>query len=108
MSVSYLDANRFNTEIINADNMVLVDFFATWCGPCQMMAPVLEDISDEFDYVDVYKLDIDENPELCREYDVDSVPTIILFQKGEEIERFIGVTGKSSIANALRSYREDD
>lgn len=108
MSVEFLDISRFNTEIVNADNLVLVDFFASWCGPCQMMAPVLEEISDECDFVDVYKIDADEAPELCQEYDVEFLPTMIIFKNGEEIERFMGLTGKSQIKNALRSYREDD
>lgn len=106
MSVSYLDTNRFNAEIVNADNLVLVDFFATWCGPCEMMAPVVEDISNEFDYVDVYKVDIDESAELCREYDISAVPTLLLFKDGEEVERFVGVTGKSELSNAIRAYKD--
>lgn len=107
MSVNYLDTNRFNTEISNADGLVLVDFFATWCGPCQQMAPVIEEIADMNDDVDVYKLDIDESPEICREYDVEAVPTVILFDKGEEIERFVGLTGKSQIQNVIRASREE-
>lgn len=107
MSISYLDSNRFDTEIVNSDGLVLVDFFATWCGPCQMMAPILEEISEECDYVEIYKIDIDENKELCEQYEIDSVPTMIIFQQGEELERFVGTVGKSRIMNALRSLRED-
>lgn len=104
MSVEYISTQRFDAEILNADNLVLVDFFATWCGPCQMMAPIIEEIAEESDgSYDVYKCDIDENEELALEYSVMSVPTMIIFKDGEEVDRFIGVSSKHSILNALKS-----
>ncbi len=104
MSVFNLDSERFNTEILNSDGVVLVDFFATWCGPCKMLSPIVEEIADESNgsYV-VYKCDIDENEDLTLEYSIMSVPTLIIFKDGDEVERFVGVRPKQEILNALRS-----
>ena len=104
MSVFDLDGERFNTEILNSDGVVLVDFFATWCGPCKMLAPIVEEIADESDgSYTVYKCDVDENEALALEYSIMSVPTLIIFKDGEEADRFIGVRPKQEIMNALRS-----
>ena len=107
MSVTYLESYRFEGEVKNSDGLAFVDFFAEWCGPCHMMAPKIEELSDECDFADFFKVDIDEATDLCAEYDIQSIPTMIIFKDGEEVERFIGVTGKSEIMNALRSYREE-
>jgi thioredoxin 1 len=75
-----------------ADGIVLVDFFAEWCGPCKMLAPILDALSTEFEgKVTVAKLDVDTSPKTSNNFQITSVPTLILFKKGKEVERFIGL-----------------
>lgn len=88
MSVIYSNENDFN-ELINKD-LVLVDFFATWCGPCKMLGPVLESIDD----IDIIKIDVDECPQLARKYGIMSVPTLIIFKNGEEKDKRSGFMPK--------------
>ncbi len=97
-SVIHLNNDNFQS-IISDKNPVLVDFFATWCGPCQMMAPVLDDIAknDAKDDFCVAKIDIDENPEIAAKYDVMSIPTFIVFKEEKEIARMMGAMPKEMI-----------
>lgn len=79
-------------KLINEERPTLVDFFATWCGPCKMQAPILEDVKNRVgDKANVIKVDIDKNPELAAQYNVQSVPTIILFKNGAAVWRAVGV-----------------
>ena len=78
------NSENFGREVLESKIPVIVDFFATWCGPCQMLGPIIEQVSDEYDgKVAVGKVDIDESPELAQKYEVMSVPTIIFFENGE-------------------------
>lgn len=104
MSVSHIDEGRFHSVIDNAEGCVLVDFFATWCNPCKMLSPIVEEIADESDgSYDVYKCDIDENGSLCNEFDITSVPTLIVFKDGVEVDRMVGVRPKQEILNSVRN-----
>ena len=94
MALIHYKNEDFN-ELIN-DELVIVDFFATWCGPCRMLGPVLEEIEDKYKIV---KVDIDENNDLAKKYGVMSVPTIIKFKKGEEIDKNIGFLPKEELIN---------
>lgn len=92
-----LDKNNFD-EIINSDKPVLVDFWATWCGPCKMLAPFVEEVAKEKeDEIIVGKLDVDQNQDLAMRYGVMSIPTLILFKEGKEIKRNIGFIPKAKI-----------
>ena len=101
MAVTILNQANFE-ETINSGKTVLVDFFATWCGPCKMLAPVLEEISNEVseDKI-VAKLDIDQNMEIARQFRVMSVPTMITFKNGEAVFKMIGVREKDEFVSMI-------
>ncbi|GJP27808.1 thioredoxin [Mycobacterium marinum] len=92
----------FSTEVLSSNKPVLVDFWATWCGPCKMVAPVLEEIATErADKLTVAKLDVDANPETARNFQVVSIPTMILFKDGEPVKRIVGAKGKAALLREL-------
>ena len=95
-----LDKNNFK-EIIDDDNYILVDFWAEWCGPCKMIAPVLEEISNERTDVAIAKLNVDDNQEITLTYGVQSIPTMILFRNGEVVNKLIGALPKEKINQFL-------
>jgi len=100
-----VDANSFKDEVLSSDKPVLVDFWATWCGPCKMVAPVLEEIADENpDKITVAKLDIDQNPSVARDYQVMSVPTLLLFKDGEPVKQIVGAKPKAALLSDLQDY----
>lgn len=99
-----LDDSTFN-ETIGGSKPVLVDFWAEWCGPCKMVAPVLDEIANEYpEKLTIGKLNIDENPQAPASYDVMSIPTLILFQDGVEKKRIVGARPKHQLVQELREY----
>lgn len=96
---------EFNQDVLESKKPVLVDFFATWCGPCKLLAPVLDKLDDEFkDKIDIYKVDIDANQGLARKYRVMSVPTMKVFKDGEVQETIVGAQPEDVLKNKLESY----
>ncbi|MGH8875384.1 MAG: thioredoxin [Acidimicrobiia bacterium] len=92
-------------EAIRGDSPVLVDFWAEWCGPCRLVAPVLEELAGEYsDQLTVGKLNIDENPQAAASYDVMSIPTLILFADGVEKKRIVGARPKQALVQELAEY----
>lgn len=90
-------------EVLQSKKKVLVDFFATWCGPCKMLAPILEEICKEVgEEVVIGKIDVDENFDLARSYGIMSVPTLLLFDNGEEVKRIIGLKSKQEILSLIK------
>lgn len=95
----------FSDDVLGSDKPVLVDFWASWCGPCKMVAPVLEEIASEHDgKLTVAKLDIDANPSTPREYRVMSIPTMILFSGGEPVKQIVGAKPKTALLEDLADY----
>jgi thioredoxin 1 len=90
-------ANESNFNEMTGKGLVLVDFFATWCGPCKMLGPVLEDMASDRDSIDIVKVDIDESMNLARQYGIMSVPTLVLFKDGQVVAQTSGFQPKESI-----------
>jgi thioredoxin 1 len=102
------DAN-FTTEVLRSQQPVLVDFWAEWCGPCRTLGPIVEEIADEYrDVTRVLKLNVDQNPSAVERYRVQAIPTLILFQNGEEKERLVGAARKAVIARAIDAHINHD
>ena len=96
---------NFN-DIINSEGLTLVDFFATWCGPCKMMHPVLEQLKDELgESIRIIKIDVDKNNSLASNYRVQSVPTLMLFRRGEQLWRQSGALPLSSLKNVIGQFQ---
>lgn len=102
--VAISDAS-FEQEVLKAEKPVLVDFWAEWCGPCRMIAPVLEKMAEDYaSGLKIAKLDVDNNPESAIDFGVLSIPTMILFKDGKEVERFVGYMPKERLLNKIRPH----
>lgn len=99
-----LTNENFEKEVMSSKKPILVDFWASWCGPCQMIAPIVEEISNELsDRIEVGKLNVDEQPEIAIKYDVMSIPTLILFKDGKVVNTIIGYHSKEEILDFINS-----
>ncbi len=100
--VQQFSVNDFDAEVLKSELPVLVDFWAPWCGPCRMVAPVVEEIAQEFaGRLKVGKVSVDENRTLASKYGIMSIPTLIIFKNGQEVERLIGYQSKGELAAAI-------
>lgn len=106
MGVKVLTHSEFEGEVLKSDKPVLVDFFATWCMPCKMLGPVLENVSEQVaDTAKVVKLDIDQNMPLAMQYGVMSVPTMVVMKDGKEVDRIIGFRQPNQIVEVLNKHK---
>ncbi|MBO5348720.1 MAG: thioredoxin [Clostridia bacterium] len=99
--IKNIDENNFKSEVLNSQNAILVDFYATWCGPCRMLAPVLENISNTRADFDIAKVDIDKLRDLAIEYGIEVVPTLLIFKNGKVIDRIEGYVQEEEIINKM-------
>ncbi len=100
--VKEINAEEYS-EIINSTNPVVIDFHATWCGPCKVLSPILEELDDEIDGVEFVKLDVDQHPQIAGQNQVMGVPTVVILKDGEVKDRFVGVQPKEVIKEKITS-----
>ena len=101
MSYINITADNFNEEVLNSDKPVLIDFWASWCGPCRMIAPIVEEIAAERDDIKVAKVNVDEEPSLASKFGVMSIPTLVVMKNGEVVNQAVGVRPKAQILQLL-------
>ena len=102
--VVHISSGNFEEEVLKSNVPVLVDFFATWCGPCKMVGPIVEELAGEFEgKAKIAKLDIDQDPALAQQYKVMGVPTLMFFKNGEAVDKIVGAVPKAAIAEKLNS-----
>ena len=100
--VKEINAEEYS-EIVNSSNPVVIDFHATWCGPCKVLSPILEELDDEIDGVEFVKLDVDQHPQIAGQNQVMGVPTVVILKDGEVKDRFVGVQPKEVIKEKITS-----
>lgn len=101
-NIVYASESNFNDEVLKSATPVLVDFWAEWCGPCKMLAPVLDELATEYDgKVKIAKVDIDQNPGLATQYRVSAIPTLLLFKNGQVMEQVVGLKSKRDLKASL-------
>lgn len=104
MEIKHLTDGNFEKET-NKPNLVVVDFFATWCGPCRILGPILENVAGEVKDVDIYKVDVDENEKIARNFGIMSIPTIVLIKDGKEVARNVGLMNYDNLLEFINQHK---
>jgi thioredoxin 1 len=99
-----LTTSTFDETVASSDKPIVVDFWAEWCGPCKMIAPILSEISSEQPGITIAKLNVDENPDIAMRFNVMSIPTLLVFQQGEVRKRLVGAKGKGQLLQELTEF----
>lgn len=101
----HINDSNFKEEVLESKGLVLVDFFATWCGPCKMIAPILEELDTELSDVKIVKVDVDQSPETASTYGIQSIPTMKLFKDGKDVQTTVGFLPKDQIVSMINNHR---
>ena len=101
MAVINITSANFESEVLHSDKPVLLDFWATWCGPCRMLSPIVDEVAEERGAIKVGKVNVDEQPELAGQFDVMSIPTLLVFENGKLVNRAVGARPKSGVLSLL-------
>lgn len=101
MAVITITNDNFKTEVLQSDKPVLLDFWATWCGPCRMLSPIVDEVAEERSDIKVGKVNVDEQPELAAEFGVMSIPTLLVFKDGQLVNQSVGARPKSGVLALL-------
>ena len=97
---------QFSEKVLNSKGLVLVDFWAEWCGPCRQLGPILEEIDSEIgDMVSIYKMNVDDSPEVASQFGIRSIPTMFLFKDGKQVDSKVGLNTQSTIQSWIESYK---
>lgn len=104
MEVLHLTSDTFQKEVLEYEGVVLVDFWAPWCGPCQMVGPVIEELASEFDNAKICKVNVDEEGMLAQQYEIMSIPAVYIFKNGEVMDTLIGAQAKASYREAIQKH----
>ena len=103
--IKHVSDTTFEADVLKSAQPVLVDYWAEWCGPCKMIAPILDEVAGEnTDKITVAKVNVDENPDLARQFDIMSIPTLIVFKDGQPVHRFQGASGKAGLLQNLSDF----
>lgn len=97
-----VNSENFETEVLKSDKTVLIDFYASWCGPCKMLSPVVEQFASENENIKVVKINVDDEQDLAVEYGVMSIPTLVVIKNGQEVNRSVGIVSKNDILNLVK------
>ncbi len=104
-SAAQVTDSTFKQEVLDSEVPVLVDFWAPWCGPCRMVAPVVDEIAQQYDgQIKVVKLNTDENPNVASQYGIRSIPTLMIFKGGQKVDMVVGAVPKTTLSNTLEKY----
>lgn len=101
MAVINITSANFESEVLHSDKPVLLDFWATWCGPCRMLSPIVDEVAEEHGDIKVGKVNVDEQPELAGQFDVMSIPALLVFENGKLVNRAVGARPKSGVLSLL-------
>lgn len=101
MAAIVITKENFDSEVLKAEGTVLVDFWATWCGPCRMLSPIVDEVASEHPDVKVGKINVDEQPELAQQFGIISIPTLLVFKNGEKVQESVGLIPKEKVEALL-------
>lgn len=101
MAAIVITKENFDSEVLKAEGTVLVDFWATWCGPCRMLSPIVDEVASERPDVKVGKINVDEQPELAQQFGIMSIPTLLVFKNGEKVQESVGLIPKEKVEDLI-------
>lgn len=104
MAVNHIKQNEFEQVVLNSNQIVVVDFYADWCGPCQMLGPVLEEISNNHPELKIVKVNVDNSMELCSKYRISSIPNVMIFKDGKVVDGFVGFQSKAKVEQIITKH----